>query len=80
MHGVIYFELEKFVKKNYGLDTWQQLLKQSGVAGKTFDPTKPYSDEEPIKIIHTASEMTGASVDVLLDNYHSSFLRMHIQT
>lgn len=69
MHGVIYFELEKFVKKNYGFDNWQELLKQSGVSGRIFDPTKPYSDEEAIKIINTASTMTGASVDSLLEQF-----------
>jgi hypothetical protein len=69
MHGIIFFELEKFVKKNYNLVTWQELLNKSGVENKVFDPTKPYSDEEALKLITTASAMTAIPVDTLLEKF-----------
>ncbi|MFY8001047.1 MAG: heme NO-binding domain-containing protein [Candidatus Kapaibacteriota bacterium] len=66
MHGIIHFELRKFVESRYGgSDTWDFLLKKAGLADNLYFPNQNYPDSELVAILVAASEATGKSIDAL---------------
>lgn len=69
MHGIIHSELKKFVVAKHGLGAWTQLLATSGLSGKTYLANGVYPDCDAHAIIGAASRMTGASADVILEDF-----------
>jgi hypothetical protein len=66
MHGIIHFELRKFVEARYGgAETWDALLKKAGLSDKLYFPNQAYPDGELVAVLRAASEATGKSIDEL---------------
>lgn len=66
MHGIIHFELKKFVEQHYGgHETWEALLSGAGLADNVYLPSAAYPDEHIGKILVEASKVTGKSIDTL---------------
>src|ERR1041385_4989680 len=62
MHGLLFSELKKFVVSKLGADSWNKLLVEAGLASKIYMPNQTYSDEELVRLVTTASRMTGIPV------------------
>lgn len=66
MHGIIHYELRKFVEHLYGgFDTWEALLTSANLADELYLPNGVYPDEHIVKILVAASQATGKSIDTL---------------
>lgn len=59
MHGLLFAELKRFVVARLGPDAWNKLLAEAGLGSKLYLPTQAYSDEELVRLVSTASKMTG---------------------
>lgn len=69
MHGIVFAELQKYVHSKFGASTWFTLLKQAGLEGKVFLPTRPYPDEDIVAIVKVACEATGKTADEILEDF-----------
>ena len=69
MHGMVFGELKKFVDKNLGGDSWKTLLKEAGLASRTYVPIKAYPDKEILSLVGTASKITGLKIPALLTGF-----------
>jgi Haem-NO-binding len=66
MHGIIHFELKKFVEQHYGgHETWDALLKNAGLSDNVYLPNAAYPDDHLVNILQEASKATGKSIDAL---------------
>ena len=66
MHGIIHYELRKFVESRYGgADTWEALLTKAGLGDTLYFPNQTYPDSDLVAILVAASEATGKSIDDL---------------
>ncbi|MCU0427940.1 MAG: heme NO-binding domain-containing protein [Candidatus Kapabacteria bacterium] len=66
MHGIIHFELKKFVEQYYGgHETWDTLLKGAGLEDNVYVPSAAYPDDHIGRILTVASKTTGKSIDAL---------------
>lgn len=66
MHGIIHFELKKFVEQHYGgHETWDALLNAAGLSDNVYLPNEAYPDEHLGSILQVASKATGKSIDTL---------------
>ena len=54
MHGTIYCVTQKFVESNYGIQTWQDLLKQAECPVTHFSPIQVYPDKYIGEIVGVA--------------------------
>jgi len=69
MHGIIFSELKKYVDTRFGGDTWNNLLKESGIGSKLYMPIQEYPDEEAVALVSAASKMTGKSIPTILEDF-----------
>lgn len=69
MHGIIHSQLQKFVVTHHGKDVWRNLLKESGLAHKSFLVSQAYPDDDALRLVSTASRLTGAPADVILESF-----------
>lgn len=64
MKGVVFNLLEEAVVREFGLDTWEMLLDQAGVAG-SYTSLGNYSDDEVVALVQAAAaalDLTNAQV------------------
>lgn len=70
MHGIIHYELKKFVEARYGgHQTWEALLKAANLNGMLYLPSEVYPDSELIALLMAASNATGKSIDALQEEF-----------
>lgn len=69
MHGVIFAELKKYVVARLGGQAWNDLVQAAGLGGKVFLPNLVYPDEELVKLVSTASELTGKNAQDILEDF-----------
>jgi hypothetical protein len=69
MHGIIFSELRKYAETKHGKETWNTLLRNTGLANKTFLPVQEYPDAEIVAIVGAASSITGLSVSAVLEDF-----------
>jgi hypothetical protein len=68
MHGTIFFELKKYVETKLGHEAWDKLLTQSDLGARTYEVMADYPDSEVVKLVSTASRITGVPVrGILMD-------------
>ena len=66
MHGIIFDELRSFAESAVGEGGWEKILEKAGLQGKEYQGIQAYPDEEAVKIVGAACEVTGLSApDVL---------------
>lgn len=65
MKGIIFNLVEEIISQDYGIETWEDLLDQSGVPG-AYSAVASYPDEQLFTIIDIACAMTGKSQQELL--------------
>lgn len=68
MHGLIHFELNKYVRERLGADEWQEVLGLAGFPGKIYLASETYPDAETMVLINAAAQRCGlAPADFLRD-------------
>ncbi len=81
MHGLIFLQLQKFAQKNLEPGTWEKLLFEAGLAGKTFLPVKAYPDGHAVALVDAASRLLGQSRGEVLEAFGAflapELLKMH---
>lgn len=66
MHGIIHYELRRFVEHRYGgQETWDTLLTTAELEDSFYLPNGVYPDEHIVKILQAASTVTKKSIDTL---------------
>lgn len=69
MHGLIHAELAKCIKKHYGMNNWEQILKQAGFNDRVYLQVGSYPDEEIVTIIVAAAKVLGVGMSDLLEEF-----------
>jgi hypothetical protein len=69
MHGIIFSELKKYVETKHSPAVWDALLKDAGLSHKMYTAIQAYPDEEAVALVTTASKMTGAPVNAILEDF-----------
>jgi hypothetical protein len=59
MHGIIFSELKNYVDDRLGGAAWGALLEKAGTRGRVFMPMQEYPDADAVKLVSTASAITG---------------------
>lgn len=68
MHGVIFDELQEYVRTEHGSDTWDVILDEAGLESSSYMAIKTYPDEELLAIVEAATEISGATeAEILAD-------------
>ena len=58
MKGIVFSLLNDMVEEQFGLEAWDALITKAGSDG-VYLSTETYSDEEPMRLVAAASELTG---------------------
>lgn len=69
MHGIIFWELKKYVNTKLGGDAWQRLLQEAGLGSRIYTTLQEYPDEEAVAIVGAASRATGQAVSAILEDF-----------
>ena len=69
MHGIIFAELKKYVDARLGPDAWRALVQQAQVSTRMYLPLRSYPDEDAVKLVSTASAITGLPAADLLEDF-----------
>jgi hypothetical protein len=69
MHGIIHLELQNFVVERHGEAAWRTLLEQAGLSGEIYTPLRSYPDEQIMRLVMAAVELTSIDVSVLLEAF-----------
>ncbi|MEM7480202.1 MAG: heme NO-binding domain-containing protein [Acidobacteriota bacterium] len=77
MHGFIFSEIQDYVSTKLGAETWKALLREAGLANRQYEKFIEYPDEEAVKIVMTASEMTSQPATAILEDF-GRFLGPHL--
>jgi hypothetical protein len=79
MHGIILCELKKYVDDRLGAAAWGALLVKAGMPGRIFMPVQEYPDADALKLVSTASAITGRPAVALLEDF-GEFIAPHLLT
>lgn len=66
---MIFWELQKFVERNYGAPAWSKLLVEAKIGPKFYLTFQNYPDAEALALVASASTMTGVQVPALLESF-----------
>ena len=69
MHGVIHIELKRYLTKKHGASAWEAALQEAGLAGRTYDSTHAYPDEETGALVCAAAKVASMSRPALLEAF-----------
>ncbi len=69
MHGMVFTELKKFVVTSFGPATWNDVLEGAGNGGRVYLPSRAYGDEEMLRLLAAATEITGRPVGDLVEAF-----------
>lgn len=75
MHGFVLNRLESFVVESYGAETWQEILREAGLAGKEYVRLVEYPDEDVEALVKAAAKVAGRSESAILRLFGSSIGR-----
>jgi hypothetical protein len=69
VHGFIFSELSKYVQARLGNGQWDALLNAAGIGPKRYQNFMVYDDAEAVRLVMTASELTGNSPAAILEDF-----------
>jgi hypothetical protein len=69
MHGLVFAELEKFVTRAHGANTWQEILSQSGISAQVFVALGTYPDADLMRLVQAATVVTKTPLTPLLEGF-----------
>jgi heme-NO-binding protein len=68
MYGMINLAIQEFLSERYGQPVWQSIKEQAAPSVDHFLTMEQYSDEVTRALVLKASEITGKSAEVTLDD------------
>lgn len=68
MNGMIFMEVEKFVKARLGDEAWQEVERLAGVPSRLYVPVADYPDEEVVALLTALSARMTKSLPVILES------------
>jgi len=69
MHGIIHLELQNFVTGSHGEVAWRSLLEKAGLTGEIYTPLRSYPDEQLMRLVGAAVELTSSEPTALLEAF-----------
>lgn len=69
MHGVIFYELQKYADTKVGPGTWQALLREAGFGRRSYLATQDYPDGDAVALATAASRLTGLEASTILEDF-----------
>ena len=69
MHGVIFFLLQRFTDHAFGTDGWTNLFNQAGLPFKTYSPAESHPDEDLLKLITAAAEISNRPANEIGESF-----------
>jgi hypothetical protein len=69
MHGIIHLELRNFVVQHHGEAAWRALTDAAGLSDEIYTPLRSYPDEQIVKLVGAAVQLTGADPVALLESF-----------
>jgi predicted hydrocarbon binding protein len=69
MHGIVFGELQQFVEKTHGRDTWIQLLRKASLSHRVYLAVDEYPDSEIAALVKAASEITQKPASAILEAF-----------
>ncbi len=69
MHWIIFAELKKFAESKFGVEAWEALRSEAGLASKDFLSKVSYPDEDGARLVAAASRMTGRPANEILEDF-----------
>ncbi|MEN7551105.1 heme NO-binding domain-containing protein [Rapidithrix thailandica] len=69
MHGLIFHELNKYIKEKADYTTRKQIWKDAGVEGKVYFVTQIYPDQEIQAIVKASVNLLNISQEELLEGF-----------
>lgn len=69
MQGLIFVELERFVRESYGDEVWTVLLDRAGLSHRAYRAQEAYPDAEVVRLVTLGSAMAQLPVQELLERY-----------
>lgn len=62
MDGLFFVQFRKYVDKKLGGESWNRMLKESGIGTKTYVVSAEHPDQEAVDLVSAVSNATGISV------------------
>ena len=69
MLGIIFFLLQRFLRKELGPAAWKQLFAEAGIGPKMYLAENTYPAEEAIGLLQAAGRLKGRSVPDLVESF-----------
>lgn len=69
MHGIILFELQRFLDSTVGPGTWDKALREAHLGGRVYNSLGDYPDEELYAIVGAASGIARMSNDETVEAF-----------
>jgi serine/threonine protein kinase len=69
MHGLICFQIKRFVECGHGSQVWHDLERELGLSDQVFLPTEEHSDVEMLALLTAFGSITGQSLDATLEEF-----------
>jgi len=69
MHGIILTELQKYVEKRRGAETWTEVRAAAGLSDRVYTPVGVYPDDDVVALIGATAASTQSPVDDVLQDF-----------
>src|SRR5574337_55977 len=69
MHGIIFLQLQRFIKSAANQEVLNTIMDDAKFRGKFFDATKSYPDEELVAILNSACKVLKLDQEVALEEF-----------
>jgi predicted hydrocarbon binding protein len=69
MHGLILSEFKRFSEAGNGNGAWSQLLREAGLADRTYVRSETYPDAEVAALVGAAARHAGSDVQTVLEQF-----------
>ncbi len=69
MHGLIFLQLQRFVRHVAGPAAWKGLLQEAGLAGQSYSPVRDYSDDDVLAIVGAASRALNQPAAAIVEAF-----------
>jgi hypothetical protein len=69
MYGLVNSGFADYVRRNYGVKTWDRIVAQAGVSSEVFVSMESYPDDVTYKLVGAATEVLGVGIEKILESF-----------
>lgn len=77
VHGLIFFELKKFVDSELPEGSWDKIIADAGLADSYYTPLREYPDAEAGALVAAASKLANVDAQAVLASF-GEFIAPHL--